>query len=594
MVALVSLCASRLTAQEAIGIFDDEAGANKIELTGVFAPPPPGGYQPVRVQVTNATGEKRSWRLEFSSSVGWNSGGETKSTFEIPAESGSAQSTVLVPVQAAISSGSWSYGGGQHHLRATLISSQGRRHGHENYAERAHVFPAIAISDALAQKSLTQLNDETGKAAGSSYSREKIFGSRFVPDHLPDHWLGYSGFDHVMMTTDEWLAAAPGIRTAILETAHFGLHLHLYRTSDSVSFGSLGFAGAAADATTLPHGMGRIVLDTWDGDALDAAATVAKFSPLRGEAAVERVSKEFASGSWGLERALGERSFAGWQVVVFLLVFGILIGPINLFVLAPAGKRHRLFFTTPALSLGASLLLIGLILLQDGTGGQGRRFIAVHLPPGSAAAHVSQEQISRTGVVLGSSFSLPRPSHLTQVVLPESPWAKFNEGSASQSINGRIDGAQISGNWFQSRSVQGQVLRSLVPTRGRIEVVPAAAPGQPPSIVSSLEFDLATFGYLDAAGGLWRAEGTVSQGRPVTLVKDDLVNTDGTGWSERLKKIQDSCSPGLASRITATVANRPAFFATASGAPGFAIDTLPSIRWQDDQIVVFGNLPATP
>ena len=27
---------------------------------------------------------------------------------------------------------------------------------------------------------------------------------------------------------------------------------------------------------------------------------------------------------------------------------------------------------------------------------------------------------------------------------------------------------------------------------------------------------------------------------------------------------------------------------------GFAIDTLPSIRWSDDRIAVFGNLPAQP
>lgn len=566
----------------------EEKGASVIEVTEVFTPPPPSGYQPVRVQVTNATGEKRSWQVEFISTSGWNGRGQLRSSFKVAADSGSTQSTLLVPVQVATTSGGGYYAGGQHQLRANVTSSQGGQEGTMVNSSRAVVFPAIAISEALAQKSLTQLNDLAGKSRGSGYSHENLFGSRFLPDHLPDDWLGYSGFDHVMMTTDEWLAVAPGVRAALMQSAHFGLHIHLYRSNESVTLASAGLAVTDPSATTLTHGMGRLHLDTWDGNALDAAVTVPKFAALRAEAQAERLSKDYARGGWGLERALGGRSFAGWQVVVFLLVFGILIGPVNLFVFAPAGKRHKLFFTTPLISVGASLLLVGLILGQDGTGGEGRRFVAVHLPNGEAAAYVTQEQIARTGVVLGSSFTLPRPGYLAQIVLPESPWAKYSSGSGSQAMEGRIDGAQVSGNWFQSRAVQAQFLRSLVPTRGRIEVIPPPTSGEAPAIVSSLEFDLATFGYLDAEGTLWRAAGPVRQGQPVTLVKDAVA------WTERLRLLSDRCSAGLATRISDLATTRPAFLATATAAPGFAIETLSSLRWKDDTIVIFGNLPTSP
>jgi|GEM_PF-604120 len=579
-------------AQQSLAGWEWDEGATKVELTGVFSPPPPSGYQPVVVQLTNATSEKRSWRLEFSSVVGWNArGGRMRSAFELAAEPGrSTATTLLVPLQAALSASSWVYEGGQHQFFVTLTGSRAGEHVSSDNARRAQSFPAIAISDALAQKSLTQLNDEVGTAAGPGHGHDKVFGSRFLAAQLPENWLGFSGFDHVMLTTDEWLALAPGARTALLQAAQFGLRLHLYRSSDSITLASMGLPGAGTESTTLRHGLGGIELVSWNGDTLEAPATVAAFMGELDRRLVQHVSEAYASSrGWGLLTALGERSFAGWQVVVFLLVFGLLIGPVNVFVLAPAGKRHRLFLTTPLLSLGASLLLIGLILAQDGTGGEGRRFIAVHLPPGEPVAHVTQEQVSRTGVLLGSSFTLPRPSYLGQVVLPESPWTKHTASRSGQPMEVRLEGLQAGGNWFQSRAVQGQFLRSLVPTRGRIELVPGSAPGAAPTIVSSLDVELSSFSYLDPDGGFWKAEGPVTKGRPVTLAP-----TDAAGWSERLHALTTQSSESLAVRIQAALADRPAFLATAAAAPGFAIETLPSIRWREDRVVFFGNLSAQP
>jgi len=577
-------------AQQSIASWDYDQGATKVELTGVFEPPPPTGYLPVRVELTNGAVEKRSWQLDFASIVGWNERGMTRSSFEVAAEPGhSTSATVLVPLQAALSTGPWTYGGGQHRLEVSAAGARVERTSTSHHSQRAQTFPAIALSDALAQKSLTQLNDEVGKTAGSGFSHEKVFGSRFLPAHLPDNWLGFSGFDHVMLTTEEWLAVSPGVRTALLQAAQFGLQLHLYRANDAITLAAMGVPMTDAAATRAPQGLGSIQLTTWNGDTLEAPVTVAAFMGIRDRSLVERISKGYASGgSWGRQRALGDRSFGGWQVVVFLLVFGLLIGPINLFVLAPAGQRHKLFVTTPLISVGASLLLIGLILVQDGTGGEGRRFVAVHLPAGEAAAHVTQEQVSRTGVVVGSSFRLPHPAYLAQVVLPVSPWAKFNAGLAGQAMDVRLDGLQASGNWFQSRTVQGQFLRAIVPTRGRLERLPPATPEAAPAFVSSLDFELASFVYLDAAGGRWRAAGVVSKGRPVTLVPDT------TEWPELLGRLSTQASAGLAERISDVVPAGPAFLATAAAAPGCTIETLPSIRWRDDQIVLFGSLPATP
>jgi len=427
------------------------------------------------------------------------------------------------------------------------------------------------------------------KLGGGSYGSDKTFGSRFKVDQLPDNWLGYSGFDHLLLTADEWLAAAPGVRAAILQSVEFGLRLHLYRPNDSVLLSSLGFAEAGDAATTLSRGMGRIQPAVWDGTTLNAAQIVADLSTQQSESLVHRASSNYANDVWGARDVLGERGFAGWQVIGFLLVFGLLIGPVNLFLLAPAGRRHRLFLTTPLISLGASLALVVLILLQDGTGGTGRRFIAVHLPAGQAAAHITQEQISRTGVVLGSSFTLPRPGTLTQLVLPESQWTKYHDGGSAQPIDGRIESTSISGNWFQSRTVQAQALRSIVPTRGRVELVPPKSEGDPPSIVSSLDLELANFTCRTADGTLWRTPGPVMQGRAIALVKAENID-----WKKELVKACSNAHSDTVDGIRDAIASQPAYFATTRSAPGLAIDTLKAIKWMDDQIVVFGKFPATP
>ena len=88
-----------------------------------------------------------------------------------------------------------------------------------------------------------------------------------------------------------------------------------------------------------------------------------------------------------------------------LVLFGILVGPVNLFVLAKSGRRHRLFITTPLISLGASLLLILLIIFQDGFGGRGMRRVLMEVRPdaGQNAAFLHQEQIARTGILTGTA-----------------------------------------------------------------------------------------------------------------------------------------------------------------------------------------------
>jgi hypothetical protein len=577
--------AATATAQQSIGSWSYDNAATKLNLTGVFDPPPPTGYQPVRVEAVNGTTAKRLWALNFASNVG---DARTDSTFTVAVEPGKAStSTLLVPLCSPHSHGGGGsfWGFNSHNLNVHATSPQVGLKSASGYHQRAQGFPAVAISDQLARNSLTQLNDEVRKLSGRGYGNE-VAASRFVPSMLPEDWLGFSGFDYILITDDEWLQLTPGARNAILQWARFAGEAHIYRANDSVSLASLGVPGATSPSlTTLPHGLGAISLRTWNNDTLDAPMVVTGLKSGR-DLASHLASAYVTPPPWSLQSDLGDRSFAGWQVILFLLVFGVLIGPVNLFVLAPVGRRHKLFFTTPVIAAGASLLLVALILLQDGTGGTGRRFVAVHLAPTDAVATVTQEQISRTGVLLRSSFDLPPSTLAHQVVLGSSPWTRLHRGRNSQPMKVRIDGTRLGGNWFQSRTLQAQLLRSSVATRGRIELVPTSSPDSPPTIASSLAADLTSFVYIDAAGVEWKAPSTVSHGSRVTLEK--------AAAAEILRDRLDRASAPLRDWITPALRRPSSFVATADSAPDLTIDTLPSISWKNDTVVVFGDLAPAP
>ena len=403
------LWAGPAPARQTIGAWTYDKGATKLTLTGVFEPPPPTGYQPLQVEMTNGTADRREWSLSCRSSHGEKS---TESTFDVAIEAGKATTPmVLVPLSNAYDTGTYRWSGGYHQLTIKASSGQLVPNDGATNDQRATEMPAIAISDRLAQKSLTQLNDEARKAFGTSGYANAIFGSRFDPGMLPEVWLGFSGFDYVLIADDEWLKLSPGARAALFQWVRFGGQLHLFRSSDSVTLASLGLKAGNASTTSLKHGLGAVELKSWGGNTFDAPSVVAAYrtgTNLRGH-----LSDSYHGSSWKLASDLGERNFAGWQVVVFLLLFGVLVGPINLFVLAPAGKRHKLFFTTPVIATGASLILIGLILVQDGTGGRGRRFMAVEIVPEDAMAYVTQEQISRTGVLFRPPSSCHPPPSAT-------------------------------------------------------------------------------------------------------------------------------------------------------------------------------------
>ncbi len=567
-------------------------GLLRLEIRSVFDPLPPSGYAPLRIVASNGSRSELPWKFStLSKTRQFRHENEHHGHFTLLTSPGSTQSaTFLAPMAVDYGAISMAYRNNSHQLEVAVDVAGRDVRTFQEYHSRTHGFPALAISKRLADGHHSKLKDavETqlkGRPGGTS----NFFGSEFNPSDLPEDWLGLSGFDFLMISHQEWQALKPGQQFAVLQWVRLYGNLHVYAT-DGITAAGLGLPEGFQN-DRKDHSLGNIQIIRWDGRSLDPASTVGRYlgAPIRTTDLTSAYSiLRSGQPAWGLLSALGRRDFASWQVVVFLMLFGIVVGPVNLFVFAPPGRRHRLFITTPLLSIGASLLMVGIILVQDGMGGTGTRLVAIDLEPHEAAAYVTQEQACRTGMLLGSGFEMKQAALVEPVAMPDTPWSKLKSSSNSQVVQLAQAGPLRSGNYFQSRTEQGQVLRAVVSTRARLELKSGQAAGAAPEIISALGFTLEDLFYFDAEGRVWRASGPVMTGQQVPLraseaaaLRASLTNTlelAGGSHQSRLKAFMQGTPP------------RNTFLAAAKATPGFVLDTLPSVRWEQDHVLVFGTL----
>lgn len=589
-------CLGQAAAQQSIGDqMLDKSSGSRVEIRGVFDPAPPSGFAPVRVVATNGLNSNTVWEFAVEAeSYHFRSPNTHSSRFSLPMQGRSTQSALyLVPMPVAYGDTS-GYSGGNASMKITLNAPGLGQHEFQAHNKKVGDFPAVAISQELAKFSMSDLQKEVDsrhKSTSRWGGTVDHFGSEFLPGDLPEDWRGFSGFDDVLITGNEWTGLKPGVRLALLQWVRLGGRLTLYQSSASTTLPDL------PDSVRERGGqlsLGKVTFSSWDGKALDATKTVAglwsadtrfkdlteNYSNLRGGLG--------GDPDWRLMRKLGVRNFASWQVVVFLVIFGLLVGPINLFVLAPAGKRHKLFTTTPLLSVGASLFMVVIILFQDGIGGDGARLVVVNLEPAEAAAYVTQEQVCRTGVLMGTGFSLKQPALVEPLALPDTAWVKLKSNGSTQSAQLVLAGNDRSGNYFQSRAEQGQILRAAVSSRARVELKAGTGTGMenPPEVISTLAFPLEELFYVDAKGIVWTSTGAVQTGHATRLVA-----SDGSALRARWEEIVGPSGGNTRDRLTRYVNGtlpKNTFFARATRADEFVLPTLDSIRWAEDQVALFG------
>jgi hypothetical protein len=563
-ILLASLCS--LSAQETLfrQVADTKTDTH-IEATALFSHPSLGGYHPVRITIANNQKIPHKVFLDFKDATNYRDGLSASSNFSFVAPPGKTiVADILVPLSAH--NGDLSY----HNLRVNLTGTMGKTSGTSDSVFSPN-HPEVLLSGDLFGPNGSSLDTEANSRASSTYygGGSRAFSSKFDPKQIPDDWRAFSGFDTVMLTESDWADVPPGSRNAIVSWVRLGGQLIVFSSSTPTP--------ASLGLPTDP-GFGEVGVRPIASDLrLDAKATVnLAYSKRFTKHRLQAITDDFSS-TWPLQKSFGEKSFNYILFVVILLAFGILVGPVNLFVFAKSGRRHRLFVTTPLISIGTSLILIALIVFEDGFGGNGTRLVLMEVRPdeNQNAAFIQQEQFSRTGVMTSPSFSVETPALIAPVPLASTRWARLTTGygaSGNYDLQPASGAVFANGDWFQSRSEQGQLVTAVLPTRGRIE-----ATADTTKLISTFDFPIETLLYLDPSGQWHRAE-KIAKGQPAKLTPVDptmvlpIINDTAKRFTERNRAF-----------LSRVAERKDCFIAFTRAAPG--IETHPGVDWITETVI---------
>jgi hypothetical protein len=556
----------------------DAASDTHVEVLALFDQPPASGWLPVRVKFANSLPKTQGIQLEFFPSQNWGNQPEARSTFTLAARSGEVLTRdLLVRLPPVTSSGA--YPGYSNNFQVKLTGSIGESSVYLS-REIPGDEPAVLMSATLERVNSTALSEtlhqrKTAATSGgyNPFRSGQPIGAKFDPNQAPTEWLAFSGFDTILLTDADWTTLAPASRNAILEWVRLGGLLIVH--------GPQGATAAGLGLQAGDSGFGRCELVAVGRDLkLDPDATLDRIRALPGGKRLAESRTTDYQGSWPLQNRFGVKTFNYGILLAVLLAFGVLVGPLNVFVFAKSGKRHRLFITTPLIALATSAVLIGLIILEDGFGGTGIRRVLMEVRPdgGRNSAYIHQEQFSRTGIVGSSRFTVDPLCDFSPVPLAASRWARFSSSSGTGgAFNLQPSGStmEASGDWWESRSEHGHVLSAVMPTRGRIER------GQDGSLVSTFDFPIERLFLFE--NGQWSEATAVTTGQPFTA-KPVEFNTATAVLGEEARNF-GSRHANLLDRVMLRSGH---FIAITGAAPG--IDTHPGIRWRETHTVITGPI----
>lgn len=514
----------------------------EITILSPFQRLPPTGYAPLEIKINNSSAQAKHWDFVSSSSY-WSARTFSLGTrFTLGVEPGTTRSFPILSPLSASSVQLTTSGPGV--LPGHIIGLPGSNVG-------SNQTPFLGLSESLATTYGGQLEKE---------AKDRHTELAWTPVHaadLPTDWRGLAGFEVIWLLPADLAACAPEQRNALRDWVARGGLLVLHGGERPVDFAEEGFGQVKVEPAN-------------SGANLDVPGVITLLL-ARAPARSLWFGSPYKVG-WGMYQSLGEFHPNVGVLALLLIVFALLVGPLNLYVFAGSHRRARLLWTTPVISLAASVVIVLLILFRDGFGGEGERVAVVHLLPGQRKAAVLQEQFSRTGVLTHSEFH----TESDVVVVP----------IAADDLGPRtdreywMDGRHFSGDWFNSRSVQAQWLEAVVPSRAEVRLLnpqEVKESDAAPVIVSSVDVPLSDFYYLASEHRFWYAP-TVKTGERTVLQRTD--------------KLRYNLFPSAGARIKACegLARRAGHFSAFASTGGAFQETLRTIRWTKQRALYLGAI----
>ena len=526
----------------------------QIETNSFTNVTPARGWVEVEMEMRNRMTQDAVWRLQFISEYGWQEQNNLthQRAIEVPAQS---VRTVRfeVPVYPAMGQRHYWYPG--LNVRVIGPGSKGREQmvvPKMNSSHHGTAATSLAVSDGVRVTRPDGTWDWNTLSAEVPNQGIALDLMEIDLERFPLSQKGLTGIDLLLLTEEEWEELRPHHQTVRRWVAQGG-HLILYGPQRS-----------------QPEPLGLGTIRTWELRSKDMVKTARKFTRIEVRNNMLIDDRSFDEKQWPLRKEVPDidRPVAG--MVLAVIGIAALLGPINLGVALRQRKTFQVLWTTPLLSVAISLLLGLVILFSDGLGGKGVRAQWTLLMPGERLAFTWQEQVSRTGLLLSTSFEVPEEWWMRPMS------THYSDDDDERAYSMQVDGTH-SGDWFANRRVQAQVLQRSAISRSSVQVRQEEA--GVPRILSTVEQPLTRLYYRDRIGVLWTVEELVP-GHETVMRK--TTPRDFERFQKEMRHRKQSLFPG-----NDALNQGGWFYAEARNPEGWA-ESLGSIRWEDKGQWMFG------
>lgn len=367
------------------------------------------------------------------------------------------------------------------------------------------------------------------------------------PIHLWGHqWLGYSRVDGIMLATKEIGGAPRSVYDAIANYVSCGGLLVLVGEG-AFPFENITTVSSQEAYEVASLGLGQLIrinetdVTQWSNGLfkfLDNAFQKSK-NPFAKIKKVEAANKQFS--------VIENLDIPVKGMFTLILIFSFVMGPLNLFTISKKGKRMRLFWTVPLLSIMATCSIAVYAICAEGLGGHVRSCTFTLLD--------QQSHRASTFGILGYYFPMTPGEGLrfdvATEITPQLAKTGYRDSGKSLEVDW-TNGQHLKAGWISSRVPTHLQYRRSQMRRERIELKQSP---QGLTLINGLGGQLADIYVMDFDGNLYHNK-DVTAGATVTLtpldqsvpktlsITNDLYLKDWFKLSSNLEKPFAFLKPG--------------------------------------------------
>ena len=342
--------------------------------------------------------------------------------------------------------------------------------------------------------------------------------SEFPVSEWSQNWLSYSRYHGILLAGGEWAVLPDGVKRALLEYVRCGGSLSIVgpTTFDGepftveqtegifkLSYPGFGIISATSrkDISTWGKPEWELLKDGWDASS----------RALRQSKSIKEANDWFP--------VIEDLSIPVRGLLLIVLIFAVLIGPANLFILTRKKRQMWLFGTVPLLSIVASFIVFGYASFSEGWKGYTRT---------QSLTILDEDENLASSIGIAAFYCPLTPQDGLHFEYETECTAQINQDSYREGGNGRTldwtSDQHLASGWITSRIPSHFKLRKSQMRREKI-VFSEASSGLYDAL-NGFGSPVESLYYADAAGTLYHAE-HIPPGAKITLQRLDQHVTPG-------------------------------------------------------------------